>query len=148
MVTSLAPLSRLLLPSQFDSTKNLRLSAARLKTDLILIYSIETSFHIEGTSLGPLSLITLGFIPTEEVFVTSTTSGLLVDVRTGFVYGVAEATTKEEQRTTIWNSKQTIDEARLKTEKQSFKNFIKEYKKMWLNTLKQYGNKKVNKLFK
>jgi hypothetical protein len=141
MVTSVAPLNRLLLPLQLDTTKDLRLSAARLKTDLILIYSVETSFHIEGTSLGPLSLITLGFIPNEEVFVTSTTSGLLVDVRTGFVYGVAEATSKEEQRTTIWNSKQTIDEARLKTEKQSFKNFINEYEKMWLSTVKQFGYK-------
>jgi len=141
MVTSVAPLNRLLLPTQLDSIKDLRLSAAKLKTDLILIYSVETSFHIEGTSLGPLSLITLGFIPNEEVFVTSTTSGLLVDVRTGFVYGVAEATAKEEQHTTIWNSNQAIDEARVNTEKKSFKSFINEYEKLWVNTVKQFGHK-------
>jgi hypothetical protein len=139
MVAGVAPLSRLLLPTKLNSIKDLRLSAARLKTDILLIYSVETTFHIEGTSLGPLSLITLGFIPNEQVWVTSTTSGVLVDVRTGFIYGVAESTAKEEQHTTMWNSKQTIDEARLVAEKASFKGFINEYKTMWSNTLQQYN---------
>lgn len=139
MVAGVAPLNRLLLPTKLNSIKDLRLSAARLKTDMLLIYSVETTFHIEGTSLGPLSLITLGFIPNEQVWVTSTTSGILVDVRTGFIYGVAESTAREEQHTTVWNSKQTIDEARLISEKTSFKGFINEYKTMWSNTLQQYN---------
>ncbi|TLU61990.1 hypothetical protein FE810_13105 [Thalassotalea litorea] len=139
MIAGVAPLSRLLLPSQLDSIKDLRIAAAKLKTDMLLIYSVDTSFHIEGTSLGPLSLITLGFIPNEQVWVTSTTSGILVDVRTGFVYGVAEATAREDQHTTIWNSKNTIDEARLISERASFKAFIDEYRGLWVNTLNQHG---------
>lgn len=139
MVAGVAPLNRLLLPSSLDSIKDLRLAAARLKTDLILIYSVDTVFHVEGTPLGPLSAITLGFLPNKKAFVSSTTSGALIDVRTGFVYGVAEATKKEEQRTTIWNSRNAIDEARIDAESASFKSFIGEFEKLWENTLTQYA---------
>ncbi|WKD48367.1 hypothetical protein [Microbulbifer spongiae] len=142
MVGGVAPLSRLLLPSELDSIRDLRLSAARLKTDLILIYSIDTAFHVEGTPLGPLSAITLGFLPNKKAFVSSTTSGALIDVRTGFVYGVAEATEREEQRTTIWNSSDAIDEARMDAEKASFKSFIGEFENLWKSTLAQYAAKK------
>lgn len=142
MVAGVAPLGRLLLPKQLDTLKDLRIAAAKLKTDMLLIYSVDTSFYIEGTSLGPLSLITLGFIPNEQVWVTSTTSGVLIDVRTGFVYGVAEATAREEQHTTIWNSKNTIDEARLMSEKASFKAFMSQYKTLWSNTIGQHHSVK------
>jgi len=143
MVGGVAPLSRLLLPQKLDSIKDLRLSAARLKADLILIYSVDTEFHVEGTPLGPLSLITLGFLPNKKAFVSSTTSGALIDVRTGFVYGVAEATQREEQRTTIWNSRDAIDEARMDAEKASFKSFVDEFEKLWKNTLVQYASAKI-----
>lgn len=139
MVGGIAPLGRLLLPPNLDSIKDLRLSAARLKTDLILIYSVDTAFHVEGTPLGPLSAITLGFLPNKKAFVSSTTSGALIDVRTGFVYGVAEATEREEQRTTIWNSQDAIDEARMNSEKASFRSFVGEFEKLWKNTLAQYA---------
>lgn len=144
MVAGVAPLSRLLLPPNLNSIKDLRLSAAQLKTDLILIYSVDTAFHVEGTPLGPLSLITLGFLPNKKAFVSSTTSGVLVDVRTGFVYGVAEASEKEEQRTTYWNSKDAIDEARINSEKASFKKFIGKFEKLWKRTLEQYAKQKAN----
>lgn len=94
---------------------------------------------MEGTPLGPLSAITLGFLPNKKAFVTSTTSGALIDVRTGFVYGVAEATKREEQRTTIWNSQNAIDKARMDSEKASFKSFIGEFEKLWKNTLAQFA---------
>ncbi len=138
MVSGVAPVGRLLLPPNLNSIKDLRIAAARLKTDLILIYSIDTVFHVEGTPLGPLSAITLGFLPNKKAFVSSTTSGALIDVRTGFVYGVAEATEREEQRTTIWNSQDAIDKARIDSEKASFDSFINEFEKLWKSTLLQY----------
>ncbi len=140
MVKGIAPLSRLLLPSKnLDSIKDLRLSAARLKTDLILVYSVDTAFHVEGTPLGPLSAITLGFLPNKKAFVSSTTSGALFDVRTGYVYGTSEATKREEQRTTIWNSRDAIDKARITAEKASFKAFVTEFEKLWTRTISQYA---------
>ena len=138
-VAAIAPLSRLLLPAELSSIKDLRLTAAQLKTDLILIYSVDTVFHIEGIPLGPLSLVSLGFLPNKKAFVTSTTSGILVDVRTGFIYGVAEASAKEDQRTTIWNSEDATDKARMIAEKASFKKFTNEFESLWKNVSAQYS---------
>jgi len=143
MIGGVAPLNRLLVPENLNSIKDLRHSAAHLKTDMILVYSLDTAFHVEGTPLGPLSAITLGFLPNKKAFVSSTASGVLLDVRTGFVYGVAEATEREEQRTTIWNSQNAIDAARMKTEKASFKSFIGEFEKLWKNTLSQYAGTEI-----
>lgn len=139
MIGGVAPLSRLLLPTNLESIKDLRRSAAQLKTDLLLIYSIDTAFHVEGTPLGPLSLITLGFIPNKKAYVSATTSGALIDVRTGYIYGVAEATERDEQRTTIWNSSDAIDEARMKSERISFKSFGLEFENLWKQTVEQYA---------
>lgn len=139
MVGGLAPLSRIILPRNLESIRDLRISAARLRTDLVLIYSVDTVFHVEGTPLGPLSLITLGLLPDKKAFVSSTTSGAMVDVRTGFVYGVSEATEREEQLATIWNTQDIIDGARLKSETKSFRSFVGEFKKLWENIIAQYA---------
>jgi len=82
-IDAIAPLNRLLLPKHLSSLKDLRLASARLKTDLLLVYSVDTSFHVEGTPLGPLTAITLGFLPSKKAYVSATTSAALVDVRTG-----------------------------------------------------------------
>lgn len=139
MLNGIAPLARVLLPAQLESLKDLRRAAARLKTDVLLIYSVDTSFNVEGTPLGPLSLITLGFIPNKEASVRATTSGALIDVRTGYVYGVAEATARQQQRATVWNTNEAIDEARLVAEKQSFKAFMREFEQLWRATVEQYA---------
>ncbi len=139
MVAGVAPLNRLLLSPNLDSIKDLRLSAARLKTDMLLIYSVDTTFHVESTPLGPLSLITLGTLPNEKAFVTSTTSGALVDVRTGFIYGASESTEREEQRTNMWSTQDAIDQARIVSEKASFKGFVKGFEELWKNIVEQYS---------
>lgn len=139
MVAGVAPVGRLLLPEQLDTLKDLRLSAARLKADMLLIYSIDTAFHVEGKALGPLTAITLGLLPSKQAFVSSTTSGLLVDVRTGYTYGVAEATERNVQRTTLWDSANAVDRARTESEAASFKHFIGEVDTLWGATLRQYA---------
>lgn len=142
MVAGVAPLNRLLLTPNLDSIKDLRLSAARLKTDMLLIYSVDTAFHVESTPLGPLSLITLGTLPNKKAFVTSTTSGALVDVRTGFIYGASESTEREEQRTNMWSTQDAIDEARVISEKASFKGFVKGFEELWKSIVEQYSTPK------
>ena len=138
MVAGLAPLNRLILPEDLDSIKDLRVSAARLRTDLVLIYSVDTTFHVEGSPVGPLSLIALGLLPDRKALVSSTTSAVLIDVRTGFVYGVSEATGREEQRATMWNTEETIDRARLESERTSFRGLIGELEKMWSGILTEH----------
>lgn len=139
MITDVARMNRLFLSPRLDSLRTLRDAAARLKADIILLYSIDTLFHVESTPLGPLSTISLGMLPNKKAKVTSTTSGALIDVRTGYVYGVTEATMTEEKRTNIWNKKDAIDSARLKAGTASFRAFIDECDDMWNEVVRQYA---------
>jgi len=99
----------MLLSGEVNSAKDLRLGAAALKADLLLVYSIDTRFHVESQDIGPLALMSLGFLRNKKAHVTATASAALFDVRTGFVYGVAESTATEEQRATVWSSQGAVE---------------------------------------
>jgi hypothetical protein len=131
LVTTIAPVGRILLPATTNSLDDLRTSAAQLRADLLVVYTVDSVFTVDGQPLGPLSTITLGMLPNKKAHVTSTVAGALIDVRTGFVYGTAEATTREEQRANTWSTGEAIDSARLRAEKQAFESFVDEFAKLW-----------------
>lgn len=135
LVGSVAPVGRMLLPPDTDSIDDLRAPAARLRADMLMVYTMDTTFTVDGRSLGPLSMVSLGFIPNKRAHVTSTVSGVLIDVRTGFIYGTAEATAREEQRATMWSTRTAIDGARLRAERQAFGGFVDEFSDLWGNVL-------------
>ncbi|MGI3129529.1 hypothetical protein ACRSLK_03905 [Halopseudomonas pachastrellae] len=137
-LSAVASMTRLILPLELNTLRDLRLGAARLKADLLLVYTLDTSFNVESTTLGPLSAVTLGFLPNKQAFVSATTSALLVDVRTGFIYGAAEATERESQRATVWNSQDAIDSARQRAEAASFHTFVGEFERLWAATLAEH----------
>jgi hypothetical protein len=130
-VAGVAPLGRMLLPEQLDGVKDLRLAAAHLKTDILLVYSLDTRFHVENTDVGPLAVVTLGFIRDRNARISTTAAAALFDVRSGFVYGVAEATARQDQRASIWSTGSAIDNARQKTEVESFQLLLDEIEKLW-----------------
>ena len=139
MVGGVASMSRILLPSELKSTKDLRLAAATLKTDLLLVYSIDTRFNVESTEIGPLGLISLGFFPNKKAHVTTTASAALLDVRSGFVFGTAEATATEQQRATFWSSEDAVESSRLKTEAEAFQKLLGELEKLWKGVVEQHA---------
>lgn len=139
MISGVAVMSRILLPETLNSIKDLRLAAANLKTDMLLVYSVDTRFNVESTDIGPLALISLGFLPNKKAVVSTTASAALFDVRTGFVYGVAEATATEQQRATVWSSAEAIDSSRLKTEAESFRELLGEFEKLWKGVVEEHA---------
>jgi hypothetical protein len=138
-VAGAAPMGRMLLPTQIDSMKELRLAAAGLRADLLLVYSIDTRFHIDSTDIGPLAIVSLGFLPNKKAHVTATASAVLLDVRSGFVYGVAESSAAQEQRTTVWSSTAAIETSRLKAEREAFQGLLGEYQKLWRGVVREHA---------
>ncbi len=139
LVSGLALMNRLLLPANLQSGKDLRQVAAGLKADMLLIYTLETGFNVENTDVGPLGVIALGFLPTKKARVTATASALMIDVRTGFIYGVAESTAREEQRATFWSSTSAIDDARKRAEAEAFEKLVGEIATFWNDVLKAHA---------
>ncbi len=130
-VSAATPVGRLLLPAKLDSIDDLRLAAAKLQADIVMVYTIDTSFRVQGRSYGPLSAISLGLAPDRDAFVTSTASAIFTDVRTGYTYGVAESTAKASGLTNIWGSRGTIDRKRVEAEQAAFRQMLAEAKKTW-----------------
>jgi len=137
-VMAIAPVGRILLPERLESVRDLRVPAANLRADLLLIYTIDTTFVVDGTPLGPLSLITLGFIPNRVAHVTSTSSCALIDVRTGFLYGVTESTAIEEERHTRWSSRVSIENARRAAERESFVGLVDNFELLWRDVVAEH----------
>ena len=129
-VGGLITLSTLLLPEQLQSDRELREAAARLKADMVLLYTFDTSFHDNDASVA-LNIVTLGLSPTRRVFVRVAASALLIDTRTGFIYAALEANEKRQVISNAWESRETADRARRDAEKAAFKALVSEFEKTW-----------------
>ncbi len=139
-VAGIAPLSRILLPTRLDSIKALRMASARLKTDILLIYSFDTTFHAGEQSFAPLNAIALGFLKNKEVTVTTTVSAAFFDVRTEYLFGLSEATAKESKNASVWSTSSAVDDMRVTTEKKAFQDLLPEIEKTWTGIIKQHAN--------
>lgn len=129
-VGGLITISTLLLPEMLQSDRELREAAARLKADMLLLYTFDTSFHNNDASVA-LNVITLGLSPTRRVFVRVAASALLIDTRTGFIYAALEANEKRQVTTNAWETRETADRARRDAEKAAFKSLVGEFEKNW-----------------
>lgn len=137
-VAQVGPLSKLLVPEYLQSEKDLRTAAARMNADMLLIYTLDTTFMDRDTSAG-LTVVTLGLGPTINVRVMCTVSALLLDTRSGYTYGVIEETAVEEKNTSALSSKNEMDKMRLGVERRAFEQFIEEFEVLWKNVAEQYS---------
>jgi hypothetical protein len=123
-------INRLLIPARLESDRELREAAARLKADMLLLYTFDTSFHDNDASVA-LNVITLGLSPTRRIFVHVTASALLIDTRTGFIYAALEANEQRKVLTNAWESRESADRARQDAERAAFKGLVAEFEKNW-----------------
>ena len=136
-----ATLNRLMIPDRLDTVKDVRRAVAPLHADMLFLYTVDTDFYVKDRSIAPLTTLSLGFFPDDKAYITSTASAVLYDVRTGHVYGLAEATEKSEHRTNVWSKKRVIDKARLTTEKAVFKKLVENFCLTWPKVLESYAGK-------
>ncbi|HEX7637240.1 MAG TPA: hypothetical protein VF457_02495 [Burkholderiaceae bacterium] len=139
-VQGVTTLNRMLLPAHPDSEKDLREAAARLHADLVLVYTFDTAFFDRNES-RPLSMISLGFLPTRRIAVTTTASALLVDTRTGYVYSTYETTKRSDTQASVWGSQDAADAARRENEHAAFGELVDAVAGSWPRLLDRYARK-------
>ncbi|MCG8426296.1 MAG: hypothetical protein MI754_02930 [Chromatiales bacterium] len=139
-VRAIAPLNRILLPTNLDSIKALREASARLKADILLIYTFDTSFHAGEQKFAPLNVLSLGFLKNKEVSVTTTVSAAFFDVRSEYLFGLSEATAKDSKYASVWSTSDAVDDLRVSTEKEAFKKLLPEIEKTWSGIVSQYAD--------
>lgn len=142
-VAGVAPVSRLLLPERLDSDEDLRVAAASLRADMLLVYTFDTHFATDESVLAPLRVFYLGLLPDQMAKITTTASAAIFDVRTGFVYGAAEATAREEHITSVWTNSAAVDQSRQQTERKAFGQLLGELETAWAGVVRQHGGSDV-----
>jgi len=138
-VRGIAPINRMILPKKLDSVKSLRVAAAKVQADMLLAYTFDTDFRIDGHDIPPLEVITLGLLPNEEAKVTSTASAVIYDVRTGYIYGLGEASATVSELASAWDQQEAVDDAREDAERQAMDKLVTEMTKTWDGIVKQYA---------
>ncbi|MCX5661296.1 MAG: hypothetical protein NTW19_16565 [Planctomycetota bacterium] len=136
-VTAIAMLNRMVLPPNLTTDLQLREAAATLHADIVLIYTVDSVFR-SNDALKPLSAVTLGLSPNVGVHVTSTASAVLMDTRNGYVYAVAEATSKKGQLANAWTDEDAVDQSRRAAEAESLQKLVAEIERTWTNVVAQY----------
>lgn len=142
-VAAIAPINRLLLPAHLETVDDLRLAAAKVQADMLLVYTVDTSFRVQGKWFSSLAILSLGLAPDREARVTATASALLVDVRTGFIYGLAESTAKAKQLTNAWSSADTVDNQRLAAEREAFHDLVQAMGSTWQQIVANYRKEDI-----
>ena len=140
-VVAVGGMNRLLLPEVLKSGDDLRVAAGQLQADIVMLYTIDTEFRTDTQQIGPMQLISLGFFPNKKAKVSSTCALAFIDTRTGFIYGVAEFTANEEQRSDLWNKEEAIEKARAKAERAAFTAALGEAEKLWTSITARYGGR-------
>lgn len=108
-VASVSTVPAMFLPVHADLAR-CRYAAARANSDLVLLYAKATrvvKFHNKLANFYPL-VIGLA-LPGEETSIVSRVEGALVDVRTGRVFAVSQASARASDMSTVFTSS---DEAR------------------------------------
>ena len=143
-VKQASPFNRLLLPYNYKSIKDLRMAAAKMKAQMLLIYTFDTEFTIDTKNYGPQNAFSLGYLKNKDVKVTTTASVALFDVQTEYLYGLAEATSDEHKKSNAWKKEDEVDNLRIATEKKAFEKLMGEIEKMWDGVMQEYATAKAN----
>lgn len=86
-----AALPRSLLPPELGTLDDLRLAAVKDLADVLLVYTLDTRFEAGGQPIAPLDTVSPDRAPGAEPRILTRASALLLDARTGFRYGAADA---------------------------------------------------------
>jgi hypothetical protein len=138
-VAGVVPLSRLLLPPRVRDLDDLRLAAAKLQADVLVLYTLDTRFEVQRKWIAPTGVISLGLAPDRDAQVTATASALFVDVRTGFIYGASEASAHERGLASFWSSEEQLDRKRVTAEQRAFGDLVGALEKTWSGVVREHA---------
>jgi len=141
-IEGITPLSKIIIPAKLSGLRDLRLSAAKLHADILLVYTLDTTFTVGKKSFAPMELISFGSMDNKEVRVTATASAAFYDAKTEYLYGLAEATQQEIGHSDIWNNSKVVDDLRKLAEKKAFHNLVPEIENTWDKITTKYKQAK------
>ncbi len=97
--------------NSFDRTlSNLYIRAERSGCDLLLLYTVA-GYHRDTNALAPLSIATLGLLPTNRIEAESRIDWALIDPLTGYIYVQDSVNARAGRAANAWTSERARDGA-------------------------------------
>lgn len=119
------------LPLQLTTLDDLRLASAKSLADVMIAYTVDTQFDIDGQALPPRSSIKTGKAPGENTTIQARVSGVVVDVRTGYRYATVLASATSDDLDGAWLTGGTLDRRRLAVEQDAVTAFLTQAAEVW-----------------
>ena len=112
--------------------RTIRQGAARQHVDVVLIYTAGADTHRDFTPLSILDITLVGgvLLPTRSIKAEGVASALLLDVRNGYPYGTANATSDLARLSNTYGSASRTREAGNEAALQAVANLVPEVEKM------------------
>jgi hypothetical protein len=129
-ISGVVTLNRMLLPGHLSSDIDLREAAAKLQTDAILLYTLDTEFS-DHDVIAPLTTLSLGLLPNTHYKISSSAAAVLMDARTGYIYGALEESANRSGLTIAWGSSDAIASARKKAEREALDKLLASFPGFW-----------------
>ena len=142
-VAGITPLSKVIIPADITGLRDIRLAAAKLHADILMVYTFDTTFKIGPKKFQTSDIISLGLLDNKEVKVFSTASVAFYDAKTGYLYGLAEATETKSQISDLWDSSSTVDKLRKDAEKEAFTSLVPQIERTWEVIVKRYSGNNI-----
>ncbi|HEY1051895.1 MAG TPA: hypothetical protein VGE39_19120, partial [Prosthecobacter sp.] len=133
-VEGVVTLNRLMLPQAMHTDEDLREAAARLQADAILLYTVDTEFK-DDSVLPPLTVLSLGILDVKRYEVNASVSAVLMDVRTGYIYGALEEGNDRTGGSFIFDGS---DLSRKKAERAAFEKLLTSFDPFWRKIYTRY----------
>ena len=136
-IAGVVTLNRLLVPKALSSDLDLREAAAKLHTEAIVVYTIATEFS-DREIIAPLTTLSLGLAPNHRYKINSTASAILMDTKTGYIYGAIEEGEARSGLTIAWGGSDAIEAARKKAERAAFEKLLTSFQPFWARTYARF----------
>lgn len=132
------PVRSLLVRGEIRGLDSVRRAAAALQADMVMVYTFDTTTR-ENTTVPVVGVASLGILPNIEQKATSRVTGGLLDVRTGYLYGVLEAEGEATQLANGWTSEEAQGDAALRAEQRALCAFVEAAEDLWLDVVAEHG---------
>ena len=135
-VEGAALLDTALLPEQLNAIDELRLAAAKMQADVLVVYTVATQFARGDSAYAPLAKLPLDD-QSAELRLRTLVSAVLVDVRTGYNYGAVQAEAGAAVAAKA-RTPQALDAQRLEVERLALERFLQAGEQQWAQLLRRY----------
>lgn len=124
-------------PRSGTHAATLRRLADRAGADVLMLYTFDGESQIAGRS-DLLALFSLGLAPSAVAEARTTARAVLLDTRTGYVYGLAEASLQEGELANMQGEFDAVDDALEKAERRAFAKLMDRFPPAWHEMVLRY----------